>query len=370
MKKIIIAPDSFKETMTNVEVSEIIYNSLRNKYPQFSYKIFPVADGGEGSLNSFSKTGGIIKKCLSEDANGNIAEVNYLLYSDSIVIEVAQNVGFKYKKEISDPGNTTTYGIGTTIKEALKSGLKKVYICLGGTITNDGGCGLASSLGVKFFNDKNEEFIPTGITLKNIKHIDNSYFLKEYKDIEFIGLCDVNNPLYGENGASYIFAPQKGATKEQVIELDEGLKCLEQKVMNSLNVDYANVPGAGAAGGLGYCIISMLNGKLQKGINTILDITNFDKEITDECIVITGEGKLDNQSLNGKVISGIMERIKNKKTHLIVICGKFDGDKEYFHKQGIDQIYITNEENFEFEIVKKICKQQLEKTIQKIDLFN
>ena len=158
MKKIIIAPDSFKETMTNIEVTDIIYNSLKEKYPNYEYKLFPIADGGEGSLNAFHKSGGELKICNTVDANNEPIKANYLIFNNTIVIEVAQNVGFKYKKDYSNPGNTTTYGIGEVLKEALKSKLKKVYVCLGGTITNDGGCGLASSLGIKFYNKDNELF--------------------------------------------------------------------------------------------------------------------------------------------------------------------------------------------------------------------
>ena len=368
MKKIIIAPDSFKETMTNIEVTDIIYNTLKNKYPDYEYKLFPIADGGEGSLNAFYKTGGELRKAKAVGANKEEDEFNYLIYNDTIVLEVAQNVGFKYKKEFSNPGNTTTYGIGLVLKEALKSGLKRVCVCLGGTITNDGGCGLASALGIKFFDKDNNEFIPVGNTLKDIAHIDNSEFVKKYNDLELIGLCDVTNPLHGPTGASYIFAPQKGATKEQVYDLDLGLKHLEKIVIQDLNVDKGSNQGSGAAGGVGYAIVALLNGRLQKGIDTILDLINFDKEITDETIVITGEGKLDSQSLNGKVISGIIDRINNDNANVIVVCGKLEGNKEDYYKYGINDVIITNEENLDFEIVKIKCKEQLKEAIAKINL--
>ncbi len=368
MKKIIIAPDSFKETMTNIEVTDIIYNSLKEKYPNYEYKLFPIADGGEGSLNAFHKSGGELKICNTVGANNEPIKANYLIFNNTIVIEVAQNVGFKYKKDYSNPGNTTTYGIGEVLKEALKSNLKKVYVCLGGTITNDGGCGLASSLGIKFYNKDNELFIPTGDTLRDIAHIDNTSFLNEYKDIEIIGLCDVTNPLYGLNGASYIFAPQKGATKEQVVSLNEGLIHLEEVVKKDLKIDKAQFEGAGAAGGLGYCLVAFLNGKLQKGIDTILDLIDLENEVNDDTYVITGEGKLDSQSLQGKVISGVTKRVKNTKAKVIVVCGKLDGEKADFYKEGIDQIIVTNEENLDFETVKKVCKDQLYKAVKNIEI--
>lgn len=368
MKKIIIAPDSFKETMSNVEVTNIIYNTLKIKYPQYQYKLLPIADGGEGSLETISKCGGELERVTAVTANFEKDLVNYLIFNDSIVIEVAQNVGFKYKKEYSNPGNTTTFGIGEVLKDGIKKGYKKAYICLGGTITNDGGCGLACSMGVRFFNKNNEEFIPTGDTLIDIRHIDNSQYLKTYSDIEIIGLCDVNNPLHGHNGASYIFAKQKGASESQIESLDHGLKHLEKIVMKDLNIDKANEAGSGAAGGLGYCLLAFLNGKLQKGIDTILDLIEFDSELDSRTVVITGEGKLDNQSINGKVISGIRNRIISKKVKLIVVAGIVEGDKEFFKQYGIDQIIETNEERIDFEIVKKICKEQLVNAINKISL--
>lgn len=366
MKKIIIAPDSFKETMTNIEVTDIIYNTLKELYPEYNYKLFPIADGGEGSLNAFFKAGGELKECQTVGANFEPINANYLIFNDTIVIEVAQNVGFKYKKEFSNPGNTSTFGIGEVMKEALKTGLKKVYFCLGGTITNDGGCGLASSLGIKFYNKNNELFVPTGDTLKDITKIDNTEFIKNYNDIEIIGLCDVTNPLYGLNGASYIFAPQKGATEEQVVSLNEGLIHLEKIVKKDLNIDKANYEGAGAAGGLGYSIVAFLNGKLQKGIDTILDLFNLENEIDENTIVITGEGKLDSQSLQGKVISGITKRVASSKAKVVVVCGKLEGKKEFYYDKGIDQIIVTNEEGLPFEEVKKICKDQLRKAIKNI----
>ena len=220
----------------------------------------------------------------------------------------------------------------------------------------------------KFYDENNEEFIPVGNTLNKIKHIDNSLYLKNYSDIEIVGLCDVTNPLHGLTGASYIFAPQKGATPEQVYELDLGLKHLEKIVKQDLNIDKANHQGSGAAGGLGYSIVAFLNGKLQKGIDTILDLINFEKEITDETIIITGEGKLDDQSLHGKVISGIVERVNNDNAKVIVVCGKLEGMEEDYYKYGVDKVVVTNEENLDFETVKIVCKEQLKKAIQKISL--
>lgn len=367
MKKIIIAPDSFKETMSNIEVANIIYDCLKTKYSDYEYKVMPVADGGEGSLNAIMHNSDL-NTFVCNNANMELCEVKYGITNSCGIVEVAENVGFKYKRDYSNPGNTTSYGVGEVIKEIVKKGIKKIYICLGGTITNDGGCGMASALGVKFYDENNKEFIPTGNTLTRISKIDNSNYLKQYNSIKLIGLCDVTNPLYGKNGASYVYAPQKGANEQEVEILDKGLRYLEKIVLKDIGLDVANEKGSGAAGGIGYAIQSFLNGKLQKGIQTILSIMNFNKELTNQTIIITGEGKLDSQSMQGKVIDGIVSIAKKKQIPVIVVTGKYEGKLEDYKKMGIEQIVVTNPQNIPFEIVKKICREQLKEAINKLEI--
>lgn len=361
MKKIIIAPDSFKETMTNVEVASIIESTLKEKYPCYRFKSMPIADGGEGSLDAITMCMGETYYISSLDANMNECTIKYVIFKNSLIIEVAQNVGFKYKMSYSTPGNTSTFGIGKSIKDILEnnSGLKNVYICLGGTITNDGGCGIASALGVSFYNNKNEKFIPVGDTLINIKNIDMSDFINKYNDISFVGLSDVTNPLYGENGASFVFAKQKGATDEEVILLDKGLRHLDEIAKRDLNKDNALCKGSGAAGGIGYGILTFLNAKIKKGIDTILSMIDFDDEINDAYCIITGEGKLDKQSFCGKVISGIIERAKVNNIKVVAVVGMLDVDLDFVKDQGISEIYVSNTMNYPFEKVKRECKNQL-----------
>lgn len=368
MKKIIIAPDSFKETMSNIEVANIIYETLHDKYPNYQYKIMPVADGGEGSINAITYNDGEIKTIETVNANMEKCIVKYAILNGCGVIEVAEVVGFKYKRSYSNPLNTTTYGIGEIIKEIVKKNIKKIYICLGGTITNDGGCGLASSLGIKFYDVNDNQFIPVGKTLKQIYRIDNKDFLSEYKDITIIGLCDVINPLFGSNGASYVYAKQKGASDEEIKFLDLGLINMANVVKKNLNIDLALKPGAGAAGGLGYGICALLNGKLQKGIQTILDLINFKKQLDDNCVVITGEGKLDSQSFQGKVIDGILKMTNKQNIETIVVAGKIEGEIKQFLKKGICKIALTNPNNLPFEIVKKECHKQLIDTIKLLEI--
>ena len=228
--------------------------------------------------------------------------------------------------------------------------------------------GMASALGVKFYDENNKDFIPTGNTLTKISKIDNSNYMKQYNDIKLIGLCDVINPLYGKNGASYIYAPQKGANEQEVEELDYGLRHLEQVVLKDLKIDVANHPGSGAAGGMGYAILSFLNGKLQKGIQTILSIMEFNKELDSDTIIITGEGKLDSQSMQGKVIDGIIKIAKKRNVPVIVVTGTYEGELKDYNKMGIDQIIVTNPDNIPFEIVKQKCKEQLKEAIDKLKI--
>lgn len=367
MKKIIIAPDSFKETMSNIEVANVIYNCLKTKYPEYDYKVMPVADGGEGSLNAIMNDNNM-DSFICNNANMEACEIKYGILNNCGIVEVAENIGYKHKREYSHPNNTTSYGVGEVIKEIITKGIKKIYICLGGTITNDGGCGLASALGVKFYDDNNHEFIPVGHTLKKISKIDNSHYLECYKDITIIGLCDVINPLYGKNGASYIYAPQKGADEQEVEELDYGLRQLEKVVLKDLKIDVANHPGSGAAGGLGYAILSFLNGKLQKGIQTILSIMEFNKKLDNDTIIITGEGKLDSQSMQGKVIDGIIRIARKKNVPVIVVVGTYEGKLEDYYNMGIDKLIVTNPDNIPFEVVKQICKEQLKEAIDKLKI--
>lgn len=368
MKKIIIAPDSFKQTMSNIEVANIIYDTLKIKYPEYQYKIMPVADGGEGSINAITFNNGVIKTIETNNANMENCIAKYAIVNGCGIIEVAEVIGFKHKHSYSSPLNTTTYGIGEIIKELIKNNIKKIYICLGGTITNDGGCGLASSLGIKFYDENNNQFIPVGKNLNKIYRIDNNDFLNEYKDIKIIGLCDVTNPLYGSNGASYVYAKQKGASNDEIEKLDQGLLHLSNIVKKDLNIDLATKTGSGAAGGLGYCVCALLNGKLKKGIQTILDIIQFKEQLDENSVVITGEGKLDDQSFQGKVIDGILNITNKKKIPTIVVTGKIEGNNEAFLKKGIYKIALTNPNNLSFDIVKRECHKQLIDAIKLLEI--
>lgn len=370
MKKIIIAPDSFKETMSANQVSTTIKHELNKRFPDYDIVSLPIADGGEGSIDAIvaSKDGKIIYK----DVLGpNFYKVHsfYGLVDNQAIIEVASVVGFNNKIKSSTPANTTTFGIGELILDAINLGVKKIYLCLGGSITNDCGLGIACALGVKFFDCNNQEFIPVGETICKIADFEMMDY-KLFNDVEIIGLCDVQNPLYGLNGASYIYAKQKGANEAMIANLDENMKYLGNLYQKKFGIDYAKYSGAGAAGGIGFGILAFLKGKLVKGIEAILDIISFDEIIKDADYIITGEGKLDYQSLNGKVIYGVLNRAKKYDIKVIIVAGKVDGDIDEFKKIGIYDIYETNIDNNPMEIVKKQCVDDLRKAVKLIMLDN
>lgn len=237
---------------------------------------------------------------------------------------------------------TTTYGVGQLILAAVNRGVKKIIVGLGGSCTNDGGCGAASAVGIKFFNDKGEEFIPTGGTLKDIVKIDVSEKNEALKGVEIITMCDIDNPMYGPTGAAHVFAPQKGADPEMVLALDEGLKHLAEVIKKDLNMDVSGIPGAGAAGAMGAGMIAFFNSKLKMGIETVLDTVDFDSVIADADMVFTGEGKIDTQSLRGKVVIGVAKRANKHNVPVVAIVGGADEGIDAAYDLGITSIFTIN----------------------------
>ena len=228
--------------------------------------------------------------------------------------------------------------------------------------------GLASALGVKFFDQDNKPFIPTGLTLKNITRIDNTEALKLLNGINLVALSDVSSPFFGEEGAAYKFAPQKGATPEQVKELDDGLRHLSEVIKIDLNKDISTTPGAGAAGGLGGGLVGLLNASIVSGINTLLDLIHFDEYLIDADYVITGEGKLDRQTLDGKVIDGIAKRCMKANKPLIILVGISELSLEEIQKRCpcVISLYETNEKHLPYEKIKGNAKNDYLKQIDRI----
>ncbi len=367
--KIVLVPDSFKGTMSSLEICEILSNKTLEFYPDCDIVTIPVADGGEGTVDSFlsaiqgDKIEITVKGPLFQDV-----PAYYGIFNDNsmAVIEMAACAGLPLIGENKDPFLATTYGVGQLIADAMNRGCKKIVIGLGGSSTNDGGAGMAAALGVKFLRKDGTTFVPTGGTLNQIDKIDTSEMMAGIKDVEFTAMCDVDVPLHGLNGAAHIFAKQKGATEEQIVELDEQLQYFDKIVERDLNISVGSIPGAGAAGGLGAGVLAFLNGRLDKGIDVVLDVVGFEQHVKDADIVITGEGKLDDQSLRGKVVIGVARRVKPYGIPVLAIVGDIGDDIDEAYDMGVSSVISINRVAIPFEQAKKRSHKDLALTFENL----
>lgn len=356
--KFILAPDSFKGTLNSIDCSSIMKNAIKQHYPNATILTFPIADGGEGTVDAIlSATRS--KKIYVNTTNALKENIKtyYGLNNEYAIIEMASASGITLIDHL-DIINASTYGVGLIILDAIKKGAKKIILGLGGSATNDLGVGCLLALGAKFYNESNDEFIPNSITLSKIKSFDFTKLYANIKDVEIIGMCDVKNPLYGNDGCSYIFSPQKGATKEIIDILDKNIYSLAQLFKDKLNIELNSIPGSGAAGGMGAMIL-LLNGKLQSGIDTILDLIEFDKHLDNCDFVFTGEGRIDEQSVNGKVLSGIAKRCKKKNVPVIALCGAVGNIPESLYDMGITTVMSINQSAMELKRSRYFTKQNV-----------
>ncbi len=344
MKKIVLIPDSFKGTLSSTEVCDILKSSI-SKFSKAKLISVPVADGGEGSVDAFlsavkgEKRFVTVKNPYFEDIRGFYGVIND---GQTAVIEMAVCAGLPLVEDRKNPCKTTTYGVGQLILSAVEAGCKEIILGLGGSSTNDAGAGCAAAVGVKFYNSNQQEFIPVGESLNNITKIDNSEAIKILKDINITIMCDIDNPLYGENGAAYVFAPQKGADDKTIKILDANLRHFAEVVKRELSIDVSGLSGGGAAGGMGAGIYAMLGGHLQMGIETVLETVGFDKLITDADLVITGEGRIDAQSARGKVVAGVAKKTATKNIPTVAIVGCVGEGYDQLYELGLTAVISIN----------------------------
>ena len=357
MKKCVLISDSFKGSLSTFEIISLFKEALKDVFPSCELLSFPVSDGGEGMMEVFSTIyGGEIHEISTFDANLSPLNAKYLLNDRKAYMDVSSVIGIA-KTKIKDPKITTSYGVGLLLKDAIEHGAKEIYIGLGGSSTNDMGVGMLKALGGRFYNEKNKEFLPTGISLNQIKNIDLTDFYKNIDGISFIGLADVRNPLLGEKGCSRIYARQKGASEDETYQLDEIMKEFNSNLVSLGFKDVSNIPGAGAAGGIGAAMLLFFNGKLESGINHILKAISFEEKIKDCDCIFTGEGNLDSQSNSGKVIDGIREIAKRNNIPLVAIVGGADLSSENLINNGITSIITTTRKPMEFEKIKEYSKE-------------
>jgi glycerate kinase len=368
MKKCIIAPDSFKGTMHAADVCGIIESVLRKHFPDCDIISIPAADGGEGTVDCFLaafKDGVRIpvrtKGALLEDI-----DCNYGFFGDFSVIEMASVVGLPMMGGLKDPAKTSTYGLGALITDAIAKGSKRIYIGMGGTGTNDCGAGVAVALGTKFFNADGKPFTPTGGTLSKVISIDTEATRNLLEGIDIIGMYDSACPMHGVDGAAYIYAPQKGANPEQTEFLDMQLKAMAKTIQTSLGTDVSLADGAGAGGAMGAGIMAFLGGRLEKGIDTIINICGLEEALIDCDCIFTGEGRLDRQSLSGKVVSGIVKLAKKHEVPAIIVAGDVDGDMGCFYEIGASHIFKTAKDGMSADEIKLNCREDLKEVVDRI----
>ncbi|MBQ7010838.1 MAG: glycerate kinase [Clostridia bacterium] len=360
MNKILLMPDSFKGTVTSLEACGIMEKCIKAHFPQCNVISIPIADGGEGTAESFvCAMGGRIehvscKGPLFEDITACYA----MLQDSTAVIELAAAAGITLAKEL-DPRRTTTYGVGQLVRAALDIGAKKIILAIGGSATNDFGCGIAAALGVRFYDRGGKEFIPTGGTLAEVDRIDATHADPRLKNAELVCMCDVTNPPYGPMGAAHVFAPQKGADAECVELLDAGVKHLCHKVNAELGTDVSDLRGGGAAGACGAGMHAFFGFRLQAGIDVLLDTVNFEKLAADADMIFTGEGRLDSQTLGGKVVSGIGNRAKALGVPVVAVVGGAKEGCEAIYEHGVTAVFTTNRLAEPFDPNPEKCKQNL-----------
>ena len=352
--RVLVAPDSFKGSMSALRVCDIVSTALTNAMPGCETDCIPVADGGEGTAESFAfACGAAMKSVKVTGPDFNKVTARYAVTGDTAVIETAQACGLPLAGDKNNPVLATTFGVGEIILAALDDGCRKFILGIGGSATNDGGIGCLSALGFGFYDENNKKVSPDALGLSKVKSVDTGCADSRLAECEFTVLCDVENPLYGENGAAFVYAPQKGADSETVVFLDSALRNYEKAVVNSLGVDCAHLSGSGAAGGMGYGFRVFLGAELKSGAKTVLDICGFDERAAKADAIITGEGRFDSQSLMGKLPGEIISRAGGKP--VIVICGVSTAEST----QGTSAVFETNPAHLPFEKVLPECEKSL-----------
>jgi glycerate 2-kinase len=370
--KFVLAPDSFKESMSAKKAALAMEKGIRSVFPEAECIIVPMADGGEGTVESLvSMTNGEMVKVEVIGPLGEKVTAEYGLLGEgqTAVIEMASASGLELiKLEDRDPLVTTTFGTGELIKDALDKGVSRILIGIGGSATNDGGAGMLQALGVSFKDKNGQELTFGGGALNQLVSIDLSGLDKRIENVHIDVACDVTNPLIGENGASAIFGPQKGATPEVVKLLDENLAHYAEGIKRELGKDIAHTEGAGAAGGLGIGLMAFLNANLKKGVDLVIEYTGLEDKMAGADYVFTGEGSIDGQTLFGKTPFGVASIARKYSIPVIAFAGRIGNGVEPLYEHGftsiigilkgvssLDEALKSGEANLEF-AAENICR--------------
>jgi len=337
--KIVLAPDKYKGSLSGIEFCDITANAILSIMPNAEIIKMPLSDGGDGTIDILDyHLEGQRTKLKVNDPLFRQIEVSYLYISSSgtAFIEMAAASGMALlKAEEQNCYNTTTFGTGELIKDAIERGAKTIVLGIGGSATNDCGIGMAAALGYKFLDKKNNEIVPVGKNLIDIKKIDHSNLNVDLNKVTFKVACDVTNPLYGKKGAAYVYGPQKGASKAEVDLLNIGLEHIAKIILNQFNIDLQKIKGAGAAGGMGGGSLVFLNANLFSGIDLVKELVDFDNKVKDADWIITGEGKLDSQTLSGKTINGVIASGIRYKIPVATFCGSITLSESALKEYGV-----------------------------------
>jgi len=373
MKKdlvIVLAPDSFKESITAREACEAMERGIKKVNSKITCIHVPMADGGEGTMQSLvDSTGGKIYSLRVTGPLGDEVEASYGILGDGEtgILEMASASGIQLVPVGKrNPLISTTYGTGQLIKACLDQGVKRLLIGIGGSATNDGGAGVLQALGGRLLDAEGNDLSFGGGQLGKLVRIDLENLDKRLDDVEIEVACDVTNPLCGERGASYVFGPQKGATLEMVEDLDNNLKHYGEIIKNQLGKDVIDMAGAGAAGGLGAGLMAFLNGKLKKGIDMVIEYSGLEEKIKDADMVWTGEGSIDFQTQYGKTPFGVAKVAKRYNKPVIALAGRIGDDIDVLYDNGINSIFCIMKGVISLEEALEQGKENLEKTSENI----
>lgn len=338
----VVISDSFKGSLSSREICKIARACFAETLPSWTLDCIPVADGGEGTVDCFLEAlPGERVTATVQGPFGEPVQASYGLFQTpdgpTAVIEMAAAAGLPLAEAAGrlDPCRASTYGVGQLMEDALARGARRLVCGLGGSATNDGGCGCAAALGARFLNEHGEKFVPTGGTLDRIASIDVSPARELLAGASVTGMCDIGAPLFGAQGAAHVYAPQKGADEQTVELLDSQLRALGAAIERSLGTSVSDAPGAGAAGGMGAGLMAFLGAELRPGIECVLDLVRFEERARDASLVITGEGRLDAQTLQGKVVAGVARRASVLGVPVVALAGSVEPGAEALLDQGL-----------------------------------
>ena len=341
MSKYVLIPDSFKGTLSSADICRIAAEEILRLEPSAEVCAIPVADGGEGTVDAFlAVVGGRRIEAPCTGPWGEPVTAHYALLPDgTAVVEMAAAAGLPLAGDACDPEKTTTYGVGQLMAHALSHGAVRLVLGLGGSATNDGGCGAAAALGAEFLDEQGSAFVPVGGTLTRIARIRTETLRRTLGGVPVTVMCDIDNPLCGPEGAAAVFGPQKGADAAMVARLDAGLRHLAEMLEKDVGMAVLALAGGGSAGGFGAGAAAFFGGQLRMGIDVVLDLTDFDRKCRGASLVITGEGHLDSQSLRGKTVVGVARRARALGVPAAALVGGCETALDAVYAEGVSGVF-------------------------------